>query len=58
MTRASSSQLKTAIEEAGRNAGVDMFFISVVVANGAASIWGMAETAAAKNALRVAAEGV
>jgi osmotically-inducible protein OsmY len=54
---ASDRDIKTAIEESGRGAGVDMEFVSVVVADGVANIWGMVETAAQKSALRVAAEG-
>jgi len=55
---ASDRELKAAIEKAGEEAGVDMFFISVVVAQGVATLWGMAETAEAKTAMRVAAESV
>ena len=53
---ASDRELKAAIEKAGEGAGVDMFFVSVVVAQGVATLWGMAETAEAKTAMRVAAE--
>lgn len=55
---ASDREIRIAVEKAGRKAGVDMFFISVVVTDGVVTLWGMAETAVAKNAMRTAAEGV
>lgn len=55
---ADDRELKTAIEEAGKQAGVDMFFITVAVKDGQAQIWGMTETQLGKNSMRVAAESV
>ena len=50
------SKARSAIIESARDAGVDMEFGSVVVVDGVASVWGLVETGAQKNALRVAAE--
>jgi CBS domain-containing protein len=47
---------RAAIVESARDAGVDMEFASVVVVDGVANVWGLIETGAQKNALRVAAE--
>lgn len=47
---------RLAIIESARDAGVDMEFASVVVVEGVANVWGLVETGAQKNALRVAAE--
>lgn len=49
---------RTAIVENARSAGVDMEFASVVVVDGVANVWGLVETGAQKNALRVAAESM
>ena len=55
---ADDRELKTAIEEAGQQAGIDMFFITVAVKDNRAHIWGMTETQQGKKAMRVAAESV
>tara|TARA_R110002110_G_scaffold85816_6_gene223959 strand:+ start:601 stop:1299 length:699 start_codon:yes stop_codon:yes gene_type:complete len=55
---ADDRELKAAIEDAGKQAGVDMFFITVAVKDGQAQIWGMTETQHGKKAMRVAAESV
>ena len=55
---ADDRELKAAIEDAGKQAGVDMFFITVAVKDGQAQIWGMTETQYGKKAMRVAAESV
>ncbi len=52
----SDSDLKAAIEKAGLSAGVRMAFISVVVADGVVTLWGMVESETEKMAMRVAAE--
>ena len=51
-------EAKTAITENARDAGIDMEFVSVTVADGVANVWGMVESGAQKTALRVAAENV
>lgn len=46
------------LDEVGRNAKADIEFIGVTVEGGIAHIWGIADTAAEKKAIRVAAENV
>lgn len=57
-TSTNDRDLKTAVEEAGKQAGVDMFFITVAIKDGHVHIWGMTETQQSKKALRIAAAGV
>lgn len=49
--------VKAAIEAAIAEAGVTTTFLSIVVSGGVATVWGMVETPAEKEAVRVAAEG-
>lgn len=57
-TSTNDRDLKTAVEEAGKQAGVDMFFITVAIKDGHVHIWGMTETPQSKKAMRIAASGV
>ena len=50
--------LKAAIEKSAQQAGLNLAHISVVVADGVATIWGMVETEAERAALALAAEEV
>ena len=56
MASTSDRDIKAAIEKNVRDAGVDMEFASIVVADGVANIWGLVATGAEKSAMRVAAE--
>lgn len=42
----------------GRNAKADLEFIGITVADGVAHLWGIADSAEEKKAIRVAAENV
>jgi len=55
---ASDRDLKAAIEGAMNAAGLDTQYVNIVVADGAATVWGMAETKAERSALSIAAEEV
>ncbi|SMF27622.1 BON domain-containing protein [Tistlia consotensis] len=50
--------LKAEVEKAIQEAGAGPTFLSVVVAGGTVHLWGAVETAAEKQAARIAAEGV
>ena len=50
--------LKSAVEQAFRDAELEGQFVSVVVSGGVVHLWGAAESDAEKQALRVAAENV
>ena len=55
---ASDRDLRTAIENAASKAGLNDQHVSVVVADGVATLWGMAETATERSALGIAAKRV
>jgi len=55
---ASDRDLKAAIQAAINAAGLDAQYVNIVVADGVATVWGMAETKAEKAALGIAAEEV
>lgn len=55
---ASDRDLRAAIETAALKAGLNVQHISVVVADGIATLWGMAETATERSALGIAAKRV
>ena len=55
---ASDRDLRAAVETAALKAGLNVQHVSVVVADGAATLWGMAETATERSALGIAAKRV
>lgn len=54
----SDRELRAAIEKAALNAGLKAEHVSVVVADGVATVWGMVESDAERSAIGVAAERV